>query len=214
MILYIAIAIIGICFLTSIVSFKLNYPFHLKLLSALVGYAFLTEIWANFLIKPLHMGTNMYVYNSYILAEYWVYALYFRFILRSAIIKKIVIGFLYVFPLFWFYTTFFVFGIKGWNSYVVVAGSFFTVCFAFTYYFQVFTDREMSALNNNSEFWIATGLIFFYSCQLPYAGMLHFLNTNFRPLAQNLLVVLQILNIIMYAFFTYAFLCRTTIKKY
>ncbi len=108
---------------------------------------------------------------------------------------------------------FFIFGITKWNSYVVIAGSFFIICFSAAYYYQVFTQDELARLDNSPEFWIATGLIIFYACNLPYMGMLNFLVKNYLGLAIKFLSILKILNVIMYSIFIYAFLCRIIIKK-
>jgi uncharacterized membrane protein len=203
-----------ISFIASLASFRLAFPFHLKLFSILLGCTVITELFAIYLYRSvLKMETNMPLYNCFTLVEYWAYAFYFRLIIESRLVKQIITVFLFLFPPFWFITTFLVFGINNWNSYLMVAGSLSTVCLSFAYCYQVFIDTEMRELRNNREFWIATGLIFFYSCQLPYVGTLNFLLKNYLYLAQNLLVVLQVLNIVMYAVFTYAFLCRITTKK-
>ena len=103
------------------------------------------------------------------------------------------------------------FGISSWNSYVYIVESLFTVCLAAAFYYQLFTAPTLIRLTTSPEFWIATGLIIFYTCNLPYLGMLNFITKDYLSLAKSLLMLLQILNIIMYSLFTLAFLCTKTI---
>lgn len=207
---YLYISLIGLAFLSSLVSFRLDYPFHLKLFSIIIGAAFLTEILAVFVTKTFHFKTNLPVYNIFILLEFWGYGFYFYKITSRTAIKKLIQFYLYLFPVFWMFTTFFYFKLGIWNSYSIIIGSFFTICFSVGYYYQFFTSHSLIniQLRKHAEFWIATGLILFYSCQLPYVGMLNFLMTNYPGLATGLLPLLQIFNILMYSIFIYAFLCR------
>jgi len=147
------------------------------------------------------------------LLEFWAYGAYYRLIIQSAAMRKIIDVFLWTYPLFWAIVVFGIFGISRWNSYVSVVGSFFTILFSIAYYYQLFTQSELVRLDRSTEFWIATGLILFYTCNLPYTGMLNFLVKNYLRLATQFLYVLQILNILMYSLFIYAFLCRTITKK-
>ena len=157
--------------------------------------------------------SNVPLYNTFMLVEFWVYAFYFRWIILSTAIRKIINFFLLLFPIFWAIVVFGAFGIDKWNSYVAIIGSFFTICFSVSYYYQLFTQKDLVRLDITPEFWIATGLIIFYACNLPYVGMLNFLVKNYLLLARQLLTVLGILNIIMYSIFIYAFVCRIIIKK-
>ena len=123
-------------------------------------------------------------------------------------------AFLLLYPVFWFITVFYVFGgLKYWNSYIHVVGSLFTVAVSAAYYFQLFTAPRLVKLSRHTEFWIATGLILFYACNLPYVGVLNFLIKNYFAVAKQLMVVLQLLVITMYSIFLYGYLCQVAIKK-
>ena len=145
--------------------------------------------------------------------EAWAYALYYSLILENRKLKTVIRLFLYLFPVFWFIVVFGIFGFSNWNSYLAVTGSLFTICLSIAYYYQLFTASDLVKLTASSEFWIATGLILCYSCSLPYTGMMNFLNKNYPVLSRQLLTMLQILNILMYLFFTYAYICKILIRK-
>jgi hypothetical protein len=209
---YIGLAVIAIAFLSSLVSFGLDYASHLKLFSFILGCTVLNELGAFVIPKYFH-GSNVPWYNILMGIEFWLYAFYFGKILHRRWIQQVIKSFLFGFPIFWLIVVFWVFGIKSWNSYVAIAGSLFTVFLAVMFCYQLFTQRELVRLTVSSEFWIAVGLFIFYSCNLPYIGMLNYLVKNYLILAQKLLIVLQILNIAMYSTFTYAFLCRIRTAK-
>jgi hypothetical protein len=204
------IIILSISFLSSLISFKLHYPFHLKLFSILLGITLLVEYFASFGLHFLKTKSNIPLYNAFMLVEFEVYAWYFLQIIRFPLIKKVIAAFLILFPLFWVTTVFFIFGIEHWNSYLVIAGSAFTVFLSGIFYYQLFTASELTKLTKSPEFWIATGLIVFYTCNLPFLGMFNFLTRNYETLAYKLEDVLQLLDAVMYSTFIYAFLCRMT----
>jgi len=203
----------GIAFLVSLISFRLNFPLHLRVFSLLLGCDFLVEFSCNFLVRPFHFKSNVPLYNVFMLVEFWTYAWFFRTILQNRLLKKLIGYYLVLLPIFWIVVVFFVFGIGHWNSYLSITGSLFTVCMAAAFYYQLFTAPDLIRLTVSAEFWIATALIIFYACNLPYLGMLNFITGEYLSLARNLLMVLQVLNIVMYSLFTLAFLCRIRTMK-
>ena len=204
----------GIAFLASLNSFRLDFPPHLKVFSLLLGCDFLVELSCNYLVRPFHFHSNVPLYNVFMLVEFWTYAWFFRTILDSPVLKKLIGYYLVLLPIYWTIVVFFVFGIGHWNSYLSIFGSLFTVCMAVAFYYQLFSASHLIRLTASPEFWIATAIIIFYACNLPYLGMLNFITIKYRPLAQELLLVLQFLNIIMYSLFTIGFLCRIRTMRF
>jgi hypothetical protein len=214
MLYYIYFAVLGISYICSLIHFRLHV-FHLKILSIVVGIAFLTEFLAVPASHYFHFrNNNNPIYNIYILFEGCMYAYYYKLTIPVKWFQNSVLVFLFIFPLAWLITTFFVFGFTHWNSYMAVGESFFVVCFSGVYYYQLFTSENLVKLLTHPEFWIATAMILFYTCNLPYLGMLDYLLKNYTALSKVLLNVLQVLNIIMYSLFSYAFLCQTITKRY
>jgi hypothetical protein len=204
---YIYIASVVIAFLSSLTSFRLDYPFHLKLFSCLLGLTALVEITAGILVYAFNIH-NFWLYNSFALVEFWIYGYFYLQIVQTAILKRVLFIFLLIFPIFWGITVFFVFGFTKWNSYVIIAGSFFSVLFALMYYSRIIASGEILPLRTLPEFWIATGMLIFYLGALPFFGTLNFLNKYHGDAASTLLNVLQFLDIIMYTLFSYGYLCR------
>jgi len=204
--------VLGISFLSSLVSFRLDYSFCFKALSLLLSFCFLIECIAMHGLWLFHLKSNVGLYSVTMLVEFMVYGYFFSCILTLKKVKKIVTAFLIIFPLFWFIVVFFVFGFDHWNSYVTVVGSIFIIFFCIAYYYQVISDEKLVKLSKCPEFWIATGLLIFYGCNLPCMSLVNFITKNYLSLARQLLTVLDLSNIVMYIMFSYAFLCQVKIN--
>ncbi len=190
-------------FAFSLLHFK-KHPLHLKIFSSFLGITLITEICANFLLNVFHLKSNFPVYNIFMLIEYPLLAYYFKLIISSKTTKKIINLFLCLFPIFWFLTTAYIFGLNGWNSYVIMSGDLFIICISARYLYELFTSDNLIDFKRFPEFWIAAALIFYSCCELPITGILNYLAYHNTSLNN----ILQVLNIIMYATFIYAFLCR------
>ncbi|HXB91470.1 MAG TPA: hypothetical protein VNU72_04240 [Puia sp.] len=205
---YVYITVILIAFISSLIAFRLDLPFHLKLFSCLLGLTFIIECFVALFERPIfHHRNNFWIYNSFGLVEFWLYGYFFYRIITVKALRKVIFLFLLIFPIFWVITIFFLFGFNVWNSYVVIVGSFFSVIFAIMYYYQIITAKEIRSLRSMPEFWIATGLLIFYLGELPFFGVLNFLVSHDMLLTRSLLKVLKLLDTLMYGLFSYGFLC-------
>jgi hypothetical protein len=203
----------GVAFLASLTSFKQPYSKHLRFFSLVLALTFVVEFVAVFGRRWGWISSNIILYNTFMLIEFTAYIWYFHQVIRNPKVKRRLRFLLVALPIFWTWSTLAVFGIGIWNSYVSTAGSLITVIMAAYYYYELFTASELVRLNRSAEFWIATGLIVFYACHLPYLGMLNYLTVNHMPLARQLLTILQIGVCIMYSIFIYAYLCKINIAK-
>ena len=208
------ISVIALSFLSSLVSFRLDYAFHLKIFSLLLGLTLITELLAVHGLHLLSLKSNLPIYNTFVLVEFWIYVWFFSRILRNKKILLLTKWFLILFPFLWLITIVFIFGINNWNSYIIITGSAFTVFLSVYYYYELFTSAELVTLTKKPEFWIATGLIIFYAGNLPFTGMLNYLASNYKELAIKLVTVLRVLIIVMYSLFIYAYLCPINIRKF
>src|ERR1700761_4841966 len=127
---YIYIASVLIAALSSLISFRLDFPFHLQLFSGLLVMTFGIELASALIIYGYHGPSNVGLYNAFTLLEFWVYGYVFRCEMTTKISKRFLTGFLVFFPIFWAVTVFYLFRFNVWNSYVILVGSFFSVLFA------------------------------------------------------------------------------------
>lgn len=205
------LALVLIAFLTSLVSFRTGLPSHLKLFAWLLGLTFIVELYCRYFLRVFHVTNTMVIYGPFNLVEFWVYGYFYYQLIEVKILRRIIFLFLWIFPIFWLATVVFLFQLRQWNTYVTVVGSFFSILFALMYYYQVIMAKEIQSIRHLPEFWIATGMLIFYLWELPYSGTLNFFLDYYRAhrtVSRGLLTVRLILDTLMYALFSYGYLCR------
>lgn len=202
-----------LCFICSLISFRLHYPFHLKLFSLLMGAAVLSEFFAYYGPKIWGYKNNLPVYNIYHLFEFCGVAYFYRFIIHNIKIKTAIDIFLIAYTLYWAVNVFIIHNIGDWNSNIEVVGGVFTVFLAATYCYRLFVSDELVHFRTSSEFWISVATIIYYSTMLPITGMFYYLTAHFTTLALHLTDYLKVANILMYSLIIYAYLCRVRMKK-
>lgn len=200
-------------FFASLVSFRYPYPIPLKVFSVLMMVTFSVELTVLIMLRWFHVKNDQWLYNLFLPVEYCFYGVYFYQILRGKIIRTLLIVFIFVFPVFEWGTTFLVFKLKGWNSYQAIAGNLFIVLFCVSYYYELFISPEYPEMKKNQDFWIVTGLMIFYSCNLPFVGALDYLAYHAENLADIFGEILRYLAMLMYSLITYAYLCRIPIQR-
>lgn len=205
---YFYVTSVGFAFLSSMVQFGRGRALHLNVFAVLLAVTFAIE-----LSVLINQEENAWLYNAFILPEFMMYAWFFYQIIYLKNIRRVIFLFFIFFPVFWFFTIYLKYGFKTFDSNIIVAGAFFTVFMGIGYYYQLLASEKLVRLSRHTEFWIATGMIIFYSCQLPFFGLLNYLYTYHKELAKNLVSVLQGADSIMYLLFTYAFLCQQPVKK-
>ena len=200
-------SILGICL-------RLKLTKQLKVVALLCVYTLLFELSVFFFKQDFgYEGNTLPQYNFFILVEFIFYAYFFKHIIKNVYLQKVIKLFLFMFPVLWYIFSFYCFNILQWSSYAFVFGGTFIIFFALIYCYEKLTSEETTSLFNEGEFWIAIGLIVYYTCVVPYMGMFHYLTENYEQLAVKLKKLNLITNIIMYCLFAYAFICRTIKTK-
>jgi hypothetical protein len=198
----------GLAFLSSLIGFRRDRSLHLNVFSVLLMVTFVIELSVHF-----NRAKNAWLYNLFILPEFLVYAWFFYRIIHLKTIKRIIVIFFIVYPVFWFLTMYSKYGFLVFNATTIVVGACFTVLLSVSYYYQLLVSEKLVKISRHPEFWIATGMLILYSCQMPFFGLLNFLYENYKSLTTDLIMILQVVNGVMYLLFTYAFLCQLQTKK-
>ena len=201
------ILILCCTFFCSLLSFRCKDFTHLKLFSLLIGIGVLTEILAAYGPAIFRIESNYPFYDVYLLIQYIVYGVYFKHVLPSGTIRNSIFPYLSGLAIFWCYTSFSLFKFMAWNSYIIIAGDLFTVLYCCYYFYSSFTSERQLDFSRSPEFWIAAGLFIYSCCELPITGILNYIASHYPDLTMELFTVLQVLNILMYSIFMYAFLC-------
>lgn len=206
---YIYIVFLGITFLCSLISFRLHYPLHLKVFSVFIGVSLLTELLAFYLPGLLHLKTNMAIYNVYRLPEFLFTAWYFKQLIPVKVLQLVIMFLFIAYPLFWFWYLFYATSVDVWSGMLSNVINVFSILFAVTYLYRLYVSDKIIEVKRNAEFWIATGILFCAATTMPTFGVLLYLVKTDMDTALRLVKLLQVFNIIMYAIFVYAFLCRS-----
>lgn len=199
---YVYLSAVLLAFVSSLICFRLDLPRHLKIFSLLLGLTLVVEIWA------FYSSHNYRIYSIFAPIEFWVYGYFYYQVIHRRIARKVIFFFLLIFPIFSIINLLSVFSSGGWMTYIIIAGSFFSVVFALMYYYQLVTGHDIPSLRNVPEFWIATGMLIFYLGSLPFLGPLEFIMNLYMTVAETLEEVLKVLDTIMYTLFTVGFLCQ------
>lgn len=210
---YIYIFIIFLSFLSGLKYFRPDSPKYLKTLCLLLGLTLLVELFGFWGVRLFHLKTNQWLYNGFSLVEFCTYAYIFRLVVYIKRYKKFNSYFLIIFPFAWIFNFLFVSSISILSSYLEIAGSIFLVVSSLALYRQLITHQNLNPLKKTPEFWFATGILIFYTCQIPYIGLLNYLVKNFPNVAMAMNYILFVLNIVLYSMFALSFLCHPTNKK-
>ncbi len=206
---------LAFCFMCSVINFN-KHPRHLKVLSILLLLTIINECFAFWGPSLFKLPDNLSLYNVFIPIELTLYTLYFILVITLRWFKKFASTLLIVFPIIWYFCVIRIFSFQNWNSYISILESILIIFMTTVYYYQLFILTPLTRLKKLSEFWIATGLLIFYPCTLPFTGMLNYLLDNYvkyKTLATGLVINLQVFNIILYSLIAYSFLCRINIRK-
>jgi hypothetical protein len=93
-------------------------------------------------------------------------------------------------------------------------GCIIIVALSIYYFFELFQRTSAVNLLRQPAFWICSGLLFYYTCTFPLYGFNNIVTSSLpNPVIQNLFIVFQLLDVLLYLSFTIAFLCRLRVRK-
>lgn len=87
---------------------------------------------------------------------------------------------------------------------IVLMGS---CCF---YFFELFKNFPFKNIKKEPSFWIATGLLFFLACTLPYSLIENYLRKNYYDLMLNFYSIFYIFYILLFCMIIKSYLCQPT----
>ncbi len=199
-------------FLTSFLVFKRrDTPLYLKLFPGFLLITVIIEILSFYL---WNQGLENYKeYNFFTAFEFCFYLFIFSTIIRSPRVKRIIVY--AILPYLILAVTNILFYQKdGFHSITYSLGCLLIVPSAIFYFFELFQSPKSIRLTKEPSFWISSGLLFYYSCSLPFMGLTGLLSPMPKFLLDNVYYILVGINVLLYSLFTIAFLCRVPRRKY
>ena len=193
------------------VSFRLTPPSYMRLLPYFLFLTFVVEVigW-----QLGQQGINNAIYFNIFSIIFFLYYLYIIYqLLRSRIIKKILLGSMFVFPIVVLINILYVQGPHVFHTITYSIGSLFTIIFCVYFFYELFRIPYAINLKVHPGFWIVTGLLFFNVCTIPFIGLSNYIYQFSPVLINNFQFILSFLNVLLYLLFTIAFLCRISFQR-
>jgi len=134
-------------------------------------------------------------------------------IIPQPVVRVIAKHLIWVYPLIAVINIFFVQKMESFHSVTYSLGGLLVVGLCIFYFFGLFQRPQAIILTRNPDFWICSGLLFYFSTTFPIYGMAN----NFYRLPVfirlNLNAIFNVLDVLLYTSFSIAFLCRLKIRK-
>lgn len=203
--------ILSICFLVSIVDYcKLS-----RAISWVYFYILVTFFVEWIAFYSLHISEKRQVsvelYSLYIPFSFLIISVYFSRLLKSKnaqVFLKISVPLVLSFYILNDVTDIDLL-ILNYKTYMVTFA--ITTIYCILYFLEIL--KEDFDLLRNANFWIVTGMLFFYSGFFFLSGFINFIAGQDKILARKLFSINHILNIIYYSLITYGFICQRRLAK-
>ena len=196
--------------IVALIIFRRWMPLHFKLLLVFVFlYAFIDTTGA--IIGRYYDISNHFLYNVVWGVQYMVIAYFYYHTLQSRIIKKIILGFFALFPIFFVINACWIQGFYTLQTYSIVLGASFMLLFAVSYIWQVYTSTETQSIFRDPVFWFSLAWFFYYGLTAPYFGMLNYLLNNDPDFASDYYIwVVDFSDCLRNSLLIIGFLCKKT----
>ena len=198
--------------IVALISFRRWMPLHYKLLLVFVFlYAFADTAGA---IIGSYYGTNHFFFNIVWGIQYMIISYFYYHTLQSRIIKKIILVFIVLFPIFFLINACWIQGFYKLHTYSIAIGGSFMLLFVIAYIWQVYTSTETQSIFRDPVFWFSLAWLFYYGLTAPYLGMLNYLLNNDPDFAHGYYIwVIDFSDCLRNSLLIIGFLCKKTATK-
>ncbi len=202
---------LGFCALSAIY-FRKSLLHKLPHLFYLILMTFPIEVYADWHLRN-YRNSPKELYWVFLLVEYTLLSLYFSNIIKNDKVKIYIKSSVLIVFVVKVISSILFFGIDENNPFVTNLNTIFILIFSFTYFWQLLTKEQHIDFWRNPNFWICTGLVFYYVGSFLVISMIKFVFKTDKDLAVSLWNLVLFLNIIMYSSFIYAFKCQNLIHN-
>jgi len=189
---------------------------HPQWLRLFIFFLFITliESTGSFLYSHYMKKSNHFIENIYLLVAF---SFYFLLFYKSAEInkfKQLVVVFFSVYILFALADMIFINGLFYFNTYSSGLGSILIILSSLLYFMRLFTSEKVMNYFRIPMFWIATGLLFFFTGSLVQNSLIrYFIANHIDPNGSLYYFIMVTLNIFLHSAFIISFLCNQVWKK-
>ena len=209
---YISPMFAAIAFLAALTIFRgPRTPVYLKIFSVWLFLNLVMEIISNY--QSYHEINNVFFVDLLTVLDFTFYIYLVREIIRSPQVKRIMLYCLILYPAIFLVNILLIQGSVVFHSMTYALGCLLIIFSCIFYLWEMFQRTYSVNLARQPEFWICSGLLFYYTCTFPFYGTTNLVMALPKVILRNLLFIFELLNILLYLSFTIAFLCRLRNRK-
>lgn len=202
---YITFGVNSLSFLSSLIVYsKKNLPLYIRLFPLFIlaqivsGYLLIWEAWL--------FRSNQDLYNLWSILVFTFFLFVLSQIGYSSKMKRITFSAACFYPTvaiinIWFQ------GVKKFSTLNFDLGSILIIVFVSGYYYELYRFPRYTKLLAQPNFWICTGLLFFYATTFPVFAVVNFVTDFPRAFLDAMGLILYIAYDALCLFFTIAFIC-------
>jgi len=199
--------------IVALISFRRRFPLHFKTLLIFVFLYAVVDTIGN-IMAAFYELPNHFLYNILYGIQYLVIAFFYYYILKNTSLKKVILGFFFLFPLFFIVNSCWIQGFYILQTYSIVLGGTFMLLFAIAYIWQVYTSLETQSIFRDPIFWFSLAWLFYYGLNVPYLGMLNYLLKNYPNFALEYYIkVIYVSDCLRSTLLIIGFLCKKAAMK-
>lgn len=158
--------------------------------------------------------SNHFITNIYLPISFGFYFLLFYITAETTKSKRLIAACYWIYVLFSLADVCFVNGFYYFNTYAFALGSILILLCCLLYFVRLFTSDSVMNYFRIPMFWIATGLLFFFTGSLvQHSFIRYFIENKIDPDGSIYYFIMVTLNIILHSTFIISFLCNQSWEK-
>jgi hypothetical protein len=192
--------------------FRKSLPFSFRWFIIFVVFVSILETAANYMAFKLIR--DHFLFNIIFAVQLTLLPLFFKRWLHHVTIKRIITGYLLIFPLLLLINTIWIQGFYTLQTYTYAFGGSFVLLLSVAYLRELYTDDETKNIFRNPIFWFSIACLVYFAVSVPFFGMLNYLVKNQLEFATRYYLVIMDGTICLYnILLTIGFLCMKVRMK-
>ena len=179
----------------------------------LVTSTFVIEIIGLYHLKVLKNHID-WLYDLFLTVEFGLMVMYFQRIISNKSITKLIPFCFFLIFIWYLIGPFYLGNTSAWFSILFQVIALVLCILCTTYLRQIILMSFEELLFHNPNFWITTGILFFYGGVFFQMSFYKYMFTVDKNSARQLYIIINhLLNILMYSLFTYGFICKAKYQR-
>jgi hypothetical protein len=186
-------------------------PEYINTFIAYISITILVEIIGWF--YSVHRANNLVFYNFYLVMNFPYLIYLIRSFLVNKKVKKMLAWIAILYPIFATMNILLVQGLHNFNTYIFISGCILVVMACIFYFYERIKYPGPDSLLHDSTFWIATSLLFYYTCSLPLNGILNVISNMPFYVYKTIYLINVVINSVLYLLFSISFICNRIFRR-